>query len=246
MNQGDQNQTPADSLAQPLPGMEFPASMPENQATALQQPVQPTAMPVQPQMAMQEPVMQSAAHVPGEVAPANVPGQEPAGFGAFGSLPEQPVATGPLPGAIPTQAASPELMQSAAYQGSATPMLMTPEDEADLFGREKLSVGSKMLIVAAIVAALGSVVAVGLWLYSTYFKVPNTGSTPNGVPVVNSVNKGAASTANTDVDGDGLTEADEKKYGSDPKKADTDGDGFADGVEVKNGYSPTGSGRLVQ
>jgi hypothetical protein len=49
-----------------------------------------------------------------------------------------------------------------------------------------------------------------------------------------------------DTDGDGLSDEDEKKYGSDPNKTDTDGDGYSDGSEVKGGYDPTvaGSARL--
>jgi len=42
----------------------------------------------------------------------------------------------------------------------------------------------------------------------------------------------------TDSDGDGLTDAEEAKLGSDPEKADTDGDGFDDDVEVLAGTDP--------
>jgi len=47
-----------------------------------------------------------------------------------------------------------------------------------------------------------------------------------------------------DSDKDGLTDADEMRYGTDPLKSDTDGDGFKDGDEVKAGYNPKGPGRL--
>lgn len=49
-----------------------------------------------------------------------------------------------------------------------------------------------------------------------------------------------------DADGDGLSDEEEKIYGSDPQKADTDGDGYKDGDEVRNGYDPivAGSARL--
>ncbi len=41
-----------------------------------------------------------------------------------------------------------------------------------------------------------------------------------------------------DSDQDGLSDSEEKTYGTDPKNADTDGDGYSDGVEVKGGYNP--------
>lgn len=41
-----------------------------------------------------------------------------------------------------------------------------------------------------------------------------------------------------DPDGDGLTSAEERLYGTDPMVRDTDGDGYSDGVEVESGYDP--------
>lgn len=41
-----------------------------------------------------------------------------------------------------------------------------------------------------------------------------------------------------DADQDGLTDAEEKVYGTNPYKTDTDGDGYSDGVEVRSGYDP--------
>jgi hypothetical protein len=41
-----------------------------------------------------------------------------------------------------------------------------------------------------------------------------------------------------DSDQDGLSDAEEKALGTDPKNKDTDGDGYSDGVEVKTGYDP--------
>lgn len=49
----------------------------------------------------------------------------------------------------------------------------------------------------------------------------------------------ASNVAITDFDKDGLTDAEEKLYGTDAKKGDSDGDGYSDGVEVKSGYDPT-------
>jgi len=41
-----------------------------------------------------------------------------------------------------------------------------------------------------------------------------------------------------DSDQDGLSDAEEKTYGTDPNKADTDGDGYSDGAEINAGYDP--------
>lgn len=43
----------------------------------------------------------------------------------------------------------------------------------------------------------------------------------------------------TDTDGDVLTDAEERMYGTDPSKPDTDGDGFFDGEEFKKLFDPT-------
>lgn len=41
-----------------------------------------------------------------------------------------------------------------------------------------------------------------------------------------------------DSDQDGLTDEEERVFGTDPLNADTDGDGYSDGAEVKSGYNP--------
>ncbi len=50
---------------------------------------------------------------------------------------------------------------------------------------------------------------------------------------------GLVRAAESDTDGDGLTDVLEQSFASDPTVADTDGDGFKDGLEVTSGYSPT-------
>jgi len=56
-----------------------------------------------------------------------------------------------------------------------------------------------------------------------------------------------SNTADVDTDGDGLSDAEEQRLGTDPLEVDTDGDGFSDGVEValrKQGasFDPLGGG----
>jgi len=41
-----------------------------------------------------------------------------------------------------------------------------------------------------------------------------------------------------DSDQDGLTDAEEKLYGTNPHNSDTDEDGYSDGAEIKSGYNP--------
>jgi len=71
-------------------------------------------------------------------------------------------------------------------------------------------------------------------------------------PIASSTEIFSASTTSTvvdvnlDSDNDGLTDVQEKIYGTDPHNPDTDGDGFKDGAEVKSGYNPKGPGKLIQ
>jgi len=48
-----------------------------------------------------------------------------------------------------------------------------------------------------------------------------------------------------DSDHDGLTDAEEAIFGTDPNKADTDGDGYSDGAEVLGLYDPNGLGKIT-
>lgn len=50
----------------------------------------------------------------------------------------------------------------------------------------------------------------------------------------------------SDTDNDGLTDAQEFTYGTDPENPDTDGDGYLDADEVASGYDPNGLGRLQE
>ena len=69
----------------------------------------------------------------------------------------------------------------------------------------------------------------------------------NALPIVTDseeVDDQPENTGPIDSDNDGIYDADEGFYGSDPHNPDTDGDGYLDGDEIENGYNPTGSGTL--
>ena len=53
-----------------------------------------------------------------------------------------------------------------------------------------------------------------------------------------------AAEPSVDLDHDGLSDALEKSFGTDPLNPDTDGDGYPDGTEVFAGYSPTSTARV--
>lgn len=79
----------------------------------------------------------------------------------------------------------------------------------------------------------------GGWTYDTLWQYSGTGSTDldvfNGTSArlkVLASGSDPATAANLDSDGDGLTNAQEAKYGTNPNKKDTDGDGLSDKAEV--------------
>lgn len=81
-----------------------------------------------------------------------------------------------------------------------------------------------------------------------YYTNPNLADTDgDGYSDFEEINKGFSphnpamiKLIDSDLDQDGLSEAWEIKFRSNPNKADTDGDGFKDGEEVDNGFNPAG------
>ena len=149
----------------------------------------------------------------------------------------------------------------------------------------------KVIVVAVLVVLAGGVVAFGGWYAYNQFgpgqKSAAVDPSQIGVnqntnqpasdqninqpsPMVNqNVNQAPAPDQITDTDHDGLTDEEERLYGTSPNSPDTDSDGltdrdevkvfktdpylpdsdydgFTDGEEVRNGYDPKGPGRLLQ
>ncbi len=67
-------------------------------------------------------------------------------------------------------------------------------------------------------------------VFSYNFAVVQAKVPPATSPVIGNIN--------LDSDHDGLTDAEELKYGTDPHNNDTDGDGHLDGEEILHGYDP--------
>lgn len=63
---------------------------------------------------------------------------------------------------------------------------------------------------------------------------------PQPAPATTTTETPPALAPEGDADGDGLTNAEEALYGTNPNNADSDADGFSDSVEVINLYNPAG------
>ncbi|MFH1193717.1 MAG: hypothetical protein V1661_01850 [bacterium] len=139
-----------------------------------------------------------------------------------------------------------------------------------------------IITIGSIIIFAGALSAGGYWAYNQFLKpkplspnlnLNNTISTPP--PAQETQNPPPAATpapeqiVAVDSDNDGLTDAEEKKLGTDPLNPDTDGDrlfdgeevnvyhtdslnpdtdgdGFQDGAEVQAGYDPKGPGKLIR
>jgi hypothetical protein len=78
----------------------------------------------------------------------------------------------------------------------------------------------------------GTPTAAGAYTFLVVATDSATGSGPNYGAQFVTVHVGAATTVASDADGDGLSDADEARFGTDPSAADTDHDGLDDGAEV--------------
>ncbi len=184
---------------------------------------------------------------------------------------------------------SPVPQKPAGAQVGAPPLSATaiPSTYADddvemleMFKRETLSPVQKIILVVVTFLVIAALIGggIGLFFWLDPFaaeKDTSANENQNSTILNNGIENGVenANTTNTvpvtdqDIDGDGIKDATEKKYGTDPEKTDTDGDElsdydeievyntkpliqdtdgdtYLDGNEVKNGYDPNGPGRL--
>lgn len=100
------------------------------------------------------------------------------------------------------------------------------------------------LVVLAIILLAGDV-----GLYVLTYKTEKVRSSVNTTKGTGNVNQAISLLTNTpspdDSDGDGLSNADEIKYGTDPNVFDTDLDGYTDGGEVATGHNPLAGAGFV-
>lgn len=125
--------------------------------------------------------------------------------------------------------------------------------------REQLSLVQKIILIVIAAGVILALAGGGVWLYFLLSADNTVSINNNSNKVINSnknsvvntnqavntnLNQNANVDQNLDSDNDGLTDVQEKTYGTDPLKTDTDGDGYLDGAEVSSGYNPLGSGLL--
>lgn len=186
---------------------------------------------------------------------------------------------------------------SSREEGITKPSLGSPERQIEITPPILNKKNFFIFLGFVLIAALGGLTAWGI-LKATKPTAPTANTSINTTPLVNEVSpvneninvpvnantteqinapvnvppsviNTTTTTSLTDTDGDGLTDEEEVKYGTDPLKADTDGDsltdyeeimiwktdplkadtdgdGFDDGVEVKNGFNPLGAGKLLE
>lgn len=94
------------------------------------------------------------------------------------------------------------------------------------------------ILILLIIGVLGGTIALIVSRFST--KQPPVTQTPQTSALPGSNTGGQQIVDPTgDSDADGLTNADEKLWGTNPNNIDTDGDGFKDGEEVQSNHNPT-------
>jgi len=102
----------------------------------------------------------------------------------------------------------------------------------------------RLIIIILVVLIVGVLGGTGVLLLQRFGGGTVTEQPATDTPALTAADEGAAQIADPDgdPDGDGLPNAEEIVWGTDPDVADTDNDGFNDGDEVKNNHNPTVAG----
>jgi hypothetical protein len=233
---------------------------------------------------------------PARPTPPNAPSNLPTG-GASANEPEDilagvdktpaPKAPTPPPAAAPAPSSPPLSAPRPPEPDISVPPSMPPEPPAEatepFFKRYQ-----KVIVLVVVIGLVGAGLAYGGWYaYNQFFAPSPSQPTVNTNQAATNQNVNAGVNANTnnnvnqggpvtqppaqvlDSDRDGLTDEEERLYGTDPLRVDsdndgltdrdevkvfktdpynpdTDGDSFIDGAEVEAGYDPKGPGRLLE
>ena len=115
-------------------------------------------------------------------------------------------------------------------------------------GESSFGTGKRLFIVMAGLTGVILLFLGGTYIFAQFFGGEKAPAAPVGITTNSTTNTTAGTTATADdagdPDADGLTNAQERQYGTDAAQADTDGDTYKDGEEVRNGFNPKGTGAL--
>jgi len=100
----------------------------------------------------------------------------------------------------------------------------------------------KILIIILLLLIVAAAAAATLWQYGylpgSDSKDINTNTMTDRITNQTNINQTVTATSPIDSDNDGLADAEEAQYGTDPQKADTDGDSYNDKQEIDSGHDP--------
>ncbi|HTX86729.1 MAG TPA: hypothetical protein VMC41_01515 [Candidatus Nanoarchaeia archaeon] len=139
----------------------------------------------------------------------------------------------PKPAAIPP--ASAPTSQAPAQVTPTAPSIPTPATTTAPVAPPAASSATTTPPVASSTPPAAATSTAPLATSTTAFSASST-LAHDGLPLNSNV---------ADADHDGLSDAEEIIFGTDPNKADTDGDGYPDGAEVLSLYDPAGPGKIT-
>lgn len=183
--------------------------------------------------------------------PQNLPippaGVEPGrGFDAPDPFEEQETPNMPQPSTQPNPIIAPPQVDEILEEEQ--PVFQKPEMPEPKKSTMPIIVGSIIAVIILIIVGVFAAMRIfSNQQAATITPEPSVSAVPTAdasqVPAIATASP-VVGADSEDPDNDGLNNAEERLYGTDPNNADTDKDGFPDGEEVKNGYNPLGAGKL--